>query len=186
LRSHRSVCCYHFDKDEKDLSIFVVSKVHQDDVGQIAVGRNFKFELRGQLVINLFMEASTRTRVSFEIAEKRLKNSAFYDERFARIPALKVPPRDRRVRHSFVTYQLFAERRDELEKHCAARGIECKIHYPIPAYAQKGLQHLGYRPGDFPVADRHARTTITLPVHQYLTRAQLEFVADTVSSFYRA
>src|SRR2546423_13010399 len=28
--------------------------------------------LRGQLVINLFMEPSTRTRVSFEIAEKRL------------------------------------------------------------------------------------------------------------------
>jgi aspartate carbamoyltransferase catalytic subunit len=28
--------------------------------------------LRGKLVINLFMEASTRTRVSFEIAEKRL------------------------------------------------------------------------------------------------------------------
>src|SRR5215213_4283044 len=28
--------------------------------------------MRGQLVINLFMEASTRTRVSFEIAEKRL------------------------------------------------------------------------------------------------------------------
>lgn len=28
--------------------------------------------LRGQLVINFFMEASTRTRVSFEIAEKRL------------------------------------------------------------------------------------------------------------------
>jgi aspartate carbamoyltransferase catalytic subunit len=28
--------------------------------------------LRGQLVVNLFMEASTRTRVSFEIAEKRL------------------------------------------------------------------------------------------------------------------
>jgi aspartate carbamoyltransferase catalytic subunit len=28
--------------------------------------------LRGQLIINLFMEASTRTRVSFEIAEKRL------------------------------------------------------------------------------------------------------------------
>src|SRR5437879_11705503 len=28
--------------------------------------------LRGQLVINLFMEESTRTRVSFEIAERRL------------------------------------------------------------------------------------------------------------------
>src|SRR3954462_8456497 len=28
--------------------------------------------LRRQLVINLFMEASTRTRVSFEIAQKRL------------------------------------------------------------------------------------------------------------------
>src|SRR5258707_6430422 len=28
--------------------------------------------LRGQLLINLFMEAATRTRVSFEIAEERL------------------------------------------------------------------------------------------------------------------
>src|SRR5882757_2162657 len=32
--------------------------------------------LRGQLVINLFMEASTRTRVSFEIAETRLSADA--------------------------------------------------------------------------------------------------------------
>ena len=71
-------------------------------------------------------------------------------------------------------------------EHCVARGIECKIHYPIPLYCQKGLSYLGYKRGDFPVTDRHADMTITLPVHQYLSRDQLSFVVDTIAEFYRA
>jgi len=98
---------------------------------------------------------------------------------------VQVPPRNPRAVHSFVTYQVFAERRDALVKYCEERGIECKVHYPIPLYCQEGLKGLGYRPGDFPVADRHARTTVTLPVHQYLSREQLAHVATTVAEFYR-
>jgi dTDP-3-amino-2,3,6-trideoxy-4-keto-D-glucose/dTDP-3-amino-3,4,6-trideoxy-alpha-D-glucose/dTDP-2,6-dideoxy-D-kanosamine transaminase len=120
------------------------------------------------------------------IVETRQKNAAFYDSAFATIAQICVPPRDRRVSHSYVTYQLLVERRDELLRHCHCQGIECKVHYPIPLYCQPGLRHLGYKPGDFPVTDRHTRTTITLPVHQYLTPEQLEFVADTIVRFYRA
>ena len=95
-------------------------------------------------------------------------------------------PRNPRVAHSYVTYQVLAERRDALLQHCISRGIECKIHYPIPLYCQEGLRYLGYRAGDFPVTDRHARTAMTLPVHQYLSNEQLSFVVDTVKEFYRA
>jgi dTDP-3-amino-2,3,6-trideoxy-4-keto-D-glucose/dTDP-3-amino-3,4,6-trideoxy-alpha-D-glucose/dTDP-2,6-dideoxy-D-kanosamine transaminase len=90
------------------------------------------------------------------------------------------------VLHSYVTYQVLVERRDALLAHCAARGIECKIHYPIPLYCQQGLRHLGYKRGDFPVTDRHADTTITLPVHQYLSQDQLSFVVDSIAEFYRS
>jgi aminotransferase EvaB len=120
------------------------------------------------------------------IVERRQKNAAFYDSAFAAISQIGLPLRNRRVSHSYVTYQLLVERRDELLRHCHCHGIECKIHYPIPLYCQPGLRHLGYKPGDFPVTDRHARTTITLPVHQYLAPDQLEFVADTIARFYRA
>ena len=86
--------------------------------------------------------------------------------------------------HSYVTYQVFAERRDALLRHCLERGVEGKVHYPVAVYCQPGLHHLGYRPGDFPVADRHGRTALTLPVHQYLSREQLAYVADTIADFY--
>ncbi len=118
------------------------------------------------------------------ILERRAANAAFYDANLAGLPGLRKPARLPRVRHSWVTYQLFAEERDALLKHCQAAGVDCKVHYPIPLYQQEGLRGLGYAPGDFPVADRQAATTISLPVHQYLTPGHLEAVVATIRSFY--
>jgi aminotransferase EvaB len=120
------------------------------------------------------------------ILSARQKNAAFYHEALGAIAQVKLPAPDARVSHSYVTYQILAERRDALLQHCLSRGIDCKIHYPVPLYCQPGLRHFGYAPGRFPVADRHAATALTLPVHQYLTPDQLSFVADTIIKFYRA
>jgi dTDP-4-amino-4,6-dideoxygalactose transaminase len=120
------------------------------------------------------------------IIKRRNENASFYDREFSGIAQIKVPRRDSRIVHSFVTYQVLAEARDALLDHCAMRGIECKVHYPIPVYCQEGLHEFGYRCGDFPVADRHARTTITLPVHQYLSPGQLSLVVETIREFYGA
>jgi dTDP-4-amino-4,6-dideoxygalactose transaminase len=120
------------------------------------------------------------------ISRRRAANSAVYDRALAAIAGVTVPPRAPGVVHSYVTYQVFVERRDLLLRYCLERGIECKVHYPIPVYCQEGLRHFGYRAGDFPVADRQARTAITLPVHQYLSAEQLTHVVDTIARFYRA
>jgi aminotransferase EvaB len=119
------------------------------------------------------------------ILQQRSTNAAFYDRALHGIPQVALPPRDPRLVHSYVTYQVFVERRDSLLQHCLERGIECKVHYPLPVYCQPGLRDLGYQPGDFPVADRQARTAMTLPVHQYLSHEQLAYVADTIADFYR-
>ena len=121
-----------------------------------------------------------------KILAARQKNAAFYHQALATAAEVKTPPRDERLSHSYVTYQILAERRDELLRHCLAHGIDCKIHYPVPLYCQPGLRHLGYAPGRFPVADRHARMALTLPVHQYLNHDQLALVAETIVEFYRA
>jgi aminotransferase EvaB len=119
------------------------------------------------------------------ICDRRQKNAAFYDAKLASISQIRIPPRNPRGSHSYVTYQVLVERRDELLACCNTHQIECKVHYPIPLYCQPGLRHLGYQPGSFPVTDRHAASAITIPVHQYLEPTHLEFVAETVTRFYK-
>lgn len=118
------------------------------------------------------------------IVRRRNENAEFYDRGLSAVPQIRIPPRSPRVVHSFVTYQVLAENRQGLLEHCNQRGIECKVHYPIPLYCQEGLKPYGYRPGDFPVTDRHAGSTLTFPVHQYLSRDQLASVVNAVREFY--
>ena len=42
----------------------------------------------------------------------------------------------------------------------------------------------GYKAGAFPVTDRHAKECITFPVDQHLSRAEMNYLIDTVRSFY--
>jgi dTDP-4-amino-4,6-dideoxygalactose transaminase len=65
-----------------------------------------------------------------------------------------------------------------------SKEIEAKIHYPIPLYQQKGLAHLGYKPGDFPVTDRHAKEIISFPCDQHLSRDQQDYVIAAARDFY--
>lgn len=132
-----------------------------------------------QAVVGLHMLPKAQAEI-----RNRQRNAALYDAHLGKIPEIRIPPRDAAVRHIQFLYIIFAERRDELYRFCIGRGVEVKIHYPIPLYHQKGLQHLGYKPGDFPVTDRHAREMITLPVDQFLGRKEIITVIDTIKKFY--
>jgi len=96
-----------------------------------------------------------------------------------------LPPRKPNVRQVYHTYVIQARDRDRLLAFLAERGVEGKIHYPIPIHLQPAAQHLGYRPGSMPVTEAQCGTILTLPVHQDLTRPQLEYVAKTVREFYK-
>jgi dTDP-4-amino-4,6-dideoxygalactose transaminase len=118
------------------------------------------------------------------ITSRRIDNAGYYDAAFKTIPQIGVPSRPPDCKRVFHLYIVFAERRDDLLKYCLAKGIEAKIHYPIPLYLQKGLAHLGYKPGDFPVTDRHAKSIISFPCDQHLARDQQDYVIETVRAFY--
>ncbi len=119
-----------------------------------------------------------------DIVAKRAQNAAYYDAGFKDVPGVRVPPRNPRVKHVYLLYILFAERRDELLRHLVEHGIEAKVHYPIPLYQQAALEFLGHRPGAFPVTDRHAKECITFPVDQHLSSAEMDYVIATVRNFY--
>jgi dTDP-4-amino-4,6-dideoxygalactose transaminase len=76
------------------------------------------------------------------------------------------------------------ERRDELLRYLNDSEIDAKIHYRIPLHLQEASRELGYRVGDFPLSEDYGQKIMTLPVHQYLTELQLEYVVEKITDFY--
>ena len=119
------------------------------------------------------------------INDARIRNAAFYDRLLAPLaPKVVVPARKPNVRQVYHTYVIQVRDRDRLVAHLTERGIEVKVHYPIPIHLQPAAKPLGYRPGSMPVTEAQMKTILTLPVHQDLTEAQLSYVAASIKEFY--
>ncbi|MBI5240596.1 MAG: DegT/DnrJ/EryC1/StrS family aminotransferase [Elusimicrobia bacterium] len=119
------------------------------------------------------------------ITKTRIANAAKLDLALSRLaPKVTLPRRAPEERHVYHLYQFLAHDRDRLLKHLQERGIEAKVHYPVPLHLQSASRGLGCKAGDFPKAESQAKATITLPVHQHLTAEELAYMISCVEEFY--
>jgi dTDP-4-amino-4,6-dideoxygalactose transaminase len=74
-------------------------------------------------------------------------------------------------------YHLFVIKtanREKLQKRLTEQGIGTMIHYPIPPHLQQCYNCLGYKNGDFPIAEQLAQKTLSLPLYIGLEINQIE------------
>ncbi len=119
-----------------------------------------------------------------KIANQRIKNAKYYDKAFNKINEISVPERLKNFKIVYHLYIVFAKNRNELLKFCHKKGIEAKIHYPIPMYRQPAMKFLKHKLGDFPVADKHAKSIISFPCDQHLSKKEMDYVIKCVKEFY--
>lgn len=74
-------------------------------------------------------------------------------------------------------------RRDELEKWLNEHEIGTNKHYPIPIHLQECYKDLGFKEGDFPIAEEISKTELSLPLFYGMTEEQIQFVIDTINEF---
>jgi dTDP-4-amino-4,6-dideoxygalactose transaminase len=98
---------------------------------------------------------------------------------------LVLPFTDPRAEHVFHQYVIRAPRRDELRAFLTANGIGSEVYYPLPLHQQPALLSLGYKAGDFPVAERAAAEVLALPMFPELREDEVESVVEGVRQFYR-
>lgn len=118
------------------------------------------------------------------ITRTRIETAARFDRELGDVKGIRVPPRSSNMRHVYHLYMLHAERRDALVSFLLKNGVDAKIHYPIPMHLQRAAGYLGYKRGDFPVAEAHATSVFTLPVHQHMTEEQKQHCVKMVRAFY--
>jgi dTDP-4-amino-4,6-dideoxygalactose transaminase len=58
--------------------------------------------------------------------------------------------------------------------------VQTGIHYPIPVHLLPAHADLGYRAGQFPIAERLASDTLSLPMFAELAASQVAQVAEAV------
>ncbi len=133
-----------------------------------------------QAVVGNWLLPSARS-----ISNQRIKNANYLDRELSKINEITIPPRPKNFRIVYHLYIVFSERRDELYKYCLKKGIEAKIHYPVPIYRQEAYKYLKYKKGDFKISDLHAKKIISFPCDQHLSKKQLKYIAETVNSFYK-
>ena len=119
-----------------------------------------------------------------EVTNKRIKVANTYDKLLSDLPQITIPIRKPNIRQVYHTYILQAEDRDNLVKYLLDNGVDAKVHYPVPLHLQKAAKHLGYKKGDFPVTEKQSHHIFSLPIHQYLTAKEIQYVSDVIHKFY--
>ena len=116
----------------------------------------------------------------------RREHAEYYTQAFQGMKEAQTPITAPGNTHIYNQYVLRVERRDELQAHLNAHQIGNAIYYPIPIHLQECYDILGYQETDFPAAEQAAAETIALPVYPELTRAQQDYVIETIRAFYRS
>ncbi|MBS1856520.1 MAG: DegT/DnrJ/EryC1/StrS family aminotransferase [Acidobacteria bacterium] len=111
--------------------------------------------------------------------EARGRNAALYAELLAGTAAV-LPREMPGARHVWHCYTIRVAERDRVQGELLRLGVQTGVHYPIPIHLQPAYADLGYRPGDFPAAERAAEEVLALPIHAELSEAQVRQVSGAL------
>lgn len=123
----------------------------------------------------------------------RRRVAAKYCELLKNIDGIILPKEMDYARHVYHLFVIQVEskkekgksvRRDQLQKYLNENGISTGLHYPIPLHLQPCFEHLGYKNGDFPVAEELAEQGLSLPMYAEMADEQINFISEKIHEYF--
>jgi dTDP-4-amino-4,6-dideoxygalactose transaminase len=120
-----------------------------------------------------------------EFTKERKEIAARYNSNLKDVKEINIPYVSSKADHVYHLYVIKTSKREALVKFLLDNHIQTGIHYPIPPHLQKAYSELGYKKGDFPIAENMSKTCLSLPLYPGLTFEEVDLVCDRIKEFFR-
>ncbi len=84
----------------------------------------------------------------------------------------------------YAQYSVRVKQRNDLIDALKNKNIPTAVHYPKPLHLQECFRHLGYKLGDFPVAEKVAQEIMSLPMSAFVTERQQHYIATALQEIF--
>ena len=101
-------------------------------------------------------------------------------------PAIRLPKQRENANHVWHQFVIETEDRDGFQQYLADHDIQTVIHYPIPPHLAECYHYLGHKEGDYPVAERMAKSVLSLPMFNGMKEEEVRYVIETVNGYEKA
>jgi len=126
---------------------------------------------------------ATKLKYLKEWTRKRQNNARLYTELLAGVEGIHTPQELEGTDCVYHLYVIRTQDRDGLQQYLQKNGVATGLHYPIPLHLQEAYKDLGYKKGDFSMAEEAARSILSLPMYPELTERQIRYVCDKIKAF---
>ncbi len=94
-----------------------------------------------------------------------------------------MPKTAENTKHIYHVFAIRCEERENLEKYLKENEIGFNKHYPIPIHLQEAYKQLGYKDGDYPVAEHISKTEISIPLYYGLNDEEINYIIERINMF---
>jgi len=112
--------------------------------------------------------------------QSRISAGLLYNQLISGLTGVVIPSGNLWSKHTYNQYVIRTDQRDTIRELLKAAGVPSMIYYPSPLHLQKAYAYLGYKKGDFPVAEKLCLEVLALPIHTEITPAEQEFVVNSI------
>jgi dTDP-4-amino-4,6-dideoxygalactose transaminase len=115
-----------------------------------------------------------------EWTNQRKEIAQWYNEDLKLRNDLVLPYVHENADHVYHLYVVRTSDREKLQQELTEKGVQTMIHYPVPPHLQNAYKNLGYKEGDFPIAEEIAKTCLSLPVWPGMKQNEIAQIAESI------
>ncbi len=94
----------------------------------------------------------------------------------------KIPFIENERTSAYAQYSIRVKNRNEIQSKLKEKGIPTAVHYPMPLHLQECFEYLGYKEGDFPIAEQVSKEIMSLPMNPYLGDGEIEYICREIKN----
>ena len=146
-------------------------------------GQKYAYEMIGcNSRLDTIQAAILRVKLRYmdSYIRKRIEAGSYYNQLLKDNSQIIIPISGISTKHTYNQYVIKIANRDLVKENLVNSAVPTMIYYPSPLHLQKAYAYLGYREGDFPVAEKLCTEVLALPIHTELTHEEQDYIICSV------